>query len=34
MTDLSRRQLLQAGAGMALAAYGLGGCTVERQVDR
>ena len=34
MTDLSRRQLLQAGAGMALAAYGLSGCTVERQVDR
>ncbi len=34
MTDLSRRQLLQAGAGMALAAYGVGGCTVERQVDR
>ena len=34
VTDLSRRQLLQAGAGMALAAYGLSGCTVERQVDR
>ena len=34
MTDLSRRELLQAGAGVALAAYGLSGCTVERQVDR
>ena len=34
MTDLSRRQLLQAGAGMALAAYGLSGCTVERHVDQ
>ena len=32
--DFSRRELLQAGAGMALAAYGLSGCTVERQVDR
>jgi len=30
----SRRQLLQAGAGMALAGYGLSGCTVERPVDR
>jgi spermidine/putrescine transport system substrate-binding protein len=34
VSELSRRQLLQAGAGLALAAYGLGGCTVERQVDR
>ena len=34
MTDLSRRQLLQAGAGLALAGYGLAGCTVERPVDR
>jgi spermidine/putrescine transport system substrate-binding protein len=34
MSDLSRRQLLQAGAGLALGAYGLSGCTVERQVDR
>ena len=32
--DLTRRQLLQAGAGGALAAYGLGGCTVAREVDR
>jgi spermidine/putrescine transport system substrate-binding protein len=31
---LSRRDLLRAGAGTALAAYGLGGCTVERPVDR
>ena len=34
VTDLSRRQLLQAGAGLALAGYGLGGCTVAREVDR
>ena len=34
MSDLSRRQLLQAGAGLALAGYGLSGCTVSRQVDR
>jgi spermidine/putrescine transport system substrate-binding protein len=34
LTDLSRRQLLQAGAGLALAGYGLSGCTVSRQVDR
>ena len=34
MTDLSRRDLLAAGAGLALGAYGLSGCTVERQVDR
>ena len=32
--DLSRRELLQAGAGLALAGYGLAGCTVERSVDR
>jgi spermidine/putrescine transport system substrate-binding protein len=32
--DLSRRELLQAGAGLALAGYGLAGCTVERPVDR
>ena len=30
----TRRELLQAGAGAALAAYGLGGCTVSRQVDK
>jgi spermidine/putrescine transport system substrate-binding protein len=30
----TRRELLQTGAGVALAAYGLAGCTVERQVDR
>ncbi len=34
MSELSRRQLLQAGAGLALGAYGLAGCTVERSVDR
>jgi spermidine/putrescine transport system substrate-binding protein len=34
LTELSRRQLLQAGAGLALAGYGLAGCTVERPVDR
>ena len=34
MSDLSRRQLLQAGAGLALGAYGLAGCTVERSVDK
>ena len=34
LNDLSRRQLLQAGAGLALAGYGLSGCTVSRQVDR
>jgi spermidine/putrescine transport system substrate-binding protein len=34
LSELSRRQLLQAGAGLALGAYGLAGCTVERQVDR
>ena len=34
MSSLSRRELLQAGAGLALAGYGLAGCTVERQVDR
>lgn len=36
MTDLSRRELLQAGAGGALALYGLGGlagCTVDRAID-
>ncbi len=32
--ELSRRQLLQTGAGLALAGYGLAGCTVERSVDR
>ncbi len=31
---LTRRDLLRAGAGTALAAYGLGGCTVERPIDR
>ena len=34
MTSYSRRQLLQAGASLALAGYGLSGCTVERSVDR
>ena len=34
MTTLSRRQLLQSGAGLALAGYGLAGCTVERSVDK
>jgi spermidine/putrescine transport system substrate-binding protein len=33
VTDLSRRQLLRAGAGLALGAYGLAGCTVERPLD-
>jgi spermidine/putrescine transport system substrate-binding protein len=34
---LNRREVLRAGAGFALAAYGLGGlagCTVERSIDR
>jgi spermidine/putrescine transport system substrate-binding protein len=30
----TRRELLQTGAGVALAAYGLAGCAVERQVDK
>ena len=30
MSRFSRRELLQAGAGLALAGYGLSGCTVER----
>ncbi len=34
MSGFSRRELLQAGAGLALAGYGLSGCTVERPVDR
>ena len=29
-----RRELLQAGAGLALSGYGLSGCTVERPVDK
>jgi spermidine/putrescine transport system substrate-binding protein len=33
-SDLSRRELLVAGAGLAVASYGLAGCTVERSVDR
>ncbi|MDQ2700395.1 MAG: spermidine/putrescine ABC transporter substrate-binding protein [Actinomycetota bacterium] len=33
-TELNRRQLLMAGAGLALAGYGLSGCTVERPLDR
>jgi Spermidine/putrescine-binding periplasmic protein len=33
-TDLSRRQLFVAGAGLVAAAYGLAGCTVERPLDR
>jgi len=32
--ELNRRQLLLAGAGIALAGYGIGGCTVERPLDR
>ena len=32
--ELSRRQLFVAGAGLVAAAYGLGGCTVERPLDR
>jgi spermidine/putrescine transport system substrate-binding protein len=34
MGGLTRRDLLRAGAGTALAAYGLAGCTVERSVDK
>ena len=34
MTDFTRRQLLAAGGGLALAGYGLSGCTVSRQVDK
>jgi len=30
----TRRELLATGAGAALAAYGLAGCTVSRQVDK
>ena len=35
MSDLrlNRRQLLAAGAGLALTAYGASGCTVERPLD-
>ena len=33
MSELSRRDLLRAGAGLALGAYGLSGCTVERPLD-
>jgi spermidine/putrescine transport system substrate-binding protein len=33
VSRLSRRELLQAGAGLALAGYGLAGCTVERPID-
>ncbi len=32
--DLTRREVLLAGAGAGLALYGLSGCTVSRQVDR
>ena len=32
--ELNRRQLLMAGAGLGLAAYGISGCTVERPLDR
>ena len=32
--EINRRQLLAAGAGLALTAYGLSGCTVERPLDR
>ena len=32
--ELSRRQLLLAGAGLVATAYGLSGCTVERPLDR
>ncbi|MGH2926014.1 MAG: polyamine ABC transporter substrate-binding protein [Solirubrobacterales bacterium] len=31
---MNRRNLLRAGAGTALAAYGLAGCTVERPIDK
>lgn len=31
---INRRQLLAAGAGLALAAYGISGCTVGRPIDR
>jgi spermidine/putrescine transport system substrate-binding protein len=34
VSDLSRRELLRAGTGAALAAYGFAGCTVGRSVDR
>ena len=34
MSQLSRRELLVAGGGLALGAYGLSGCTVERSVDK
>lgn len=34
MSQLTRRELVGAGAGLALAAYGVSGCTVERRVDR
>ena len=34
MSQLSRRELLAAGAGLTLGAYGLSGCTVERSVDK
>ena len=34
MSDrFTRRQILQAGGGAALAAYGLSGCTVSRPVE-
>ncbi len=32
--EISRRELLQAGAGAALGAYGLSGCTVSRPIDK
>ncbi len=31
--DFTRREILQAGTGAALAAYGLSGCTVSRPID-
>jgi spermidine/putrescine transport system substrate-binding protein len=31
---LTRRELLQVGAGAGLAAYGLAGCTVQRPIDK
>jgi len=32
--ELNRRQLLLAGAGLAAAAWGVSGCTVERPIDK
>ena len=32
--ELNRRQLLLAGAGLVVTAYGLSGCTVGRSLDK